>query len=67
MSLWQDEEESVEVGFRWKVGRYKSAGDYEANNGGLNLSRSFGDSDRGLFQVNFLLMREKVQNFMINC
>ena len=55
------------MGFRWKVGRYKTAGDYEANNGGLNLSRGFGDSDRGLFQVNFLLMREKVQNFMINC
>lgn len=55
------------MGFRWKVGRCKTAGDYEANNGGLNLSRSFGDSDRGLFQVNVLLMREKVQSFMIDC
>lgn len=55
------------MGFIWKVGRCKTAGDYEANNGGLNLSRSFGDSDRGLFQVNVLLMREKVQSFMIDC
>lgn len=55
------------MGFRWKVGTNKTAGDCEANNGGLNLSRSFGDSGSGLFQVNFLLMRENVQNFMIDC
>lgn len=48
------------------MGRYET-GDCEANDGGLNLSRSFGDSRRGLFQVNFLLMRKNVQNFMINC
>lgn len=52
------------LGGRWE--RTKPL-ETEANNGGLNLSRSFGDSGSGLFQVSVLLMRENVQNFMIDC